>query len=280
MERGRSTSRSCAGDLRVRAAGLLGHTPALLEPVPCVAPAVAALQIPDQSVWLAAPALAELYWSAGLAAMAVILTLALMFLWLAAVWLQKSLAFRRVNEQADRFLAAFRSARSLDDLAREDNASAVGPMARMFAAGMEEFHATSDRGLPIRGELRDRIRERIGPAVRLVQARETRELGRSMSALAGLGVAAPLFGLLGTVCAVMTSFLGLAQGPRPDLAVVAPRFAAALLATATGIATAIPAILLYARLARLIGRFDGRLDDFAREFAVTLARELDDRWPV
>ena len=261
--------------------------PVCAEPAVATAPeppaAVSArpvVQGPDQVVWRPDPTLTDMFWNAGMAAAAVILVLGLTLLWLSAVSLQKALVLRRVNRQADRFLAAFRGARSLDDLSREDNANAVGPMARMFAAGMDEYHATSDRGLAIRGELRDRIHERIGPAVRLVQARETRELGSSMALLAGLGVAAPLLGLFGTVCAIMSSFLGIAQEPRPDLVVVAPRFASALLATATGLATAIPAVLLYARFARLIGRFDGRLEDFAREFAVALAREIDDRWPV
>src|SRR5262249_8863180 len=162
----------------------------------------------------------------------VILVLAVTSLWLAAVSFQKSLELRRVNRQADRFLAAFRGARSLDDQSREDNASAVGPMARMFAAGMDEYHATSDRGLAIRGGLGERIREGFGRAVRLVQARETRELGNSMTQLAGLGAAAPLLGLLGTVCAIITSFLGLTQGPPPEFVSVAPRVASAMLATA------------------------------------------------
>jgi biopolymer transport protein ExbB/TolQ len=250
------------------------------QTTPVADPGPGLLQAPDQLVWSPESTLPAMFWNAGMAASAVILVLGLTLLWLSVLSLQKSLALRRVNRQADRFLKAFRGARSLDDLSREDNASAVGPMARMFAAGMDEYHATSDRGLAIRGELRQRIHQRIGPAVRLVQARETRELGSWLGLLAALGFAAPLLGLFGTVCAIITSFVGLAQEPRPELAFVAPRFAAALLATATGLATAIPAVLLYVRFARQIGRFDGRLDDFAREFAVALAREIDDRWPV
>jgi biopolymer transport protein ExbB/TolQ len=249
-------------------------------PAPDPLPSVAASAAPDRLVWSSSPDMVEMLLNAGMAATSVMLVLALTSIWLAAVSLQKSLVLRRVNHQADRFLAAFRAARSLDDLSREDNANAVGPMARMFAAGMDEYHATSDRGVAIRGELRDRIRERIGPAVRLVQAREARELGNSMTLLAGMGAAAPLLGLLGTVCAIISGVLGLAAEPGAELASLAPRLASALLATAIGLATAIPAVLLYARFVRLIGRFEGRLEDFAREFAVALAREIDDRWPV
>jgi len=56
---------------------------------------------------------------------------------------------------------------------------------------------------------------------------------------------APFVGLFGTVWGIMNSFAGIAQAKDTSLAVVAPGIAEALLATAIGLAAAIPAVVFY-----------------------------------
>jgi biopolymer transport protein ExbB/TolQ len=73
----------------------------------------------------------------------------------------------------------------------------------------------------------------------------------------------------------MTSFIGIAQTQTTSLAVVAPGIAEALLATAIGLAAAIPAVVLYNRFSRAIGRFADRLRSFESEFSIALSRQLD-----
>jgi biopolymer transport protein TolQ len=219
----------------------------------------------------------SMFLDAGWVAKIVMIMLILASIWNITIYFDKSMLLRKVNRQADRFLKSFRSARSLEDLSREENAAAVGPMARMFLAGMEEFHTTADHGMAIRGELRDRIRERIHQAMGIVQSHETRDLGGSMSTLATIGSTAPFIGLFGTVVGIMNSFIGIAQTQQTNLATVAPGIAEALLATAVGLAAAIPAVMLYNKFSRDIGQFAGRLEDFASEFSVVLSRELDQK---
>jgi biopolymer transport protein TolQ len=231
----------------------------------------AAAELPEQmTAW-------TMFLDAGWVAKLVMIMLVLASVWNITIYFDKSMLMRKVNRQADRFLKSFRSARSLEDLSREENAAAVGPMARMFLAGMEEFHTTADHGLAIRGELRDRIRERIHQAMGIVQSHETRDLGGSMSTLATIGSTAPFIGLFGTVVGIMNSFIGIAQTQQTNLATVAPGIAEALLATAVGLAAAIPAVMLYNKFSRDIGQFAGRLEDFASEFSVVLSRELDQK---
>jgi TolQ protein len=227
----------------------------------------------DLSVW-------GMFMAAGLVAKAVMLLLVVASAWNFMVMFEKSVVLRRVNRQADRFLEIFRGAKSLSDLSREALAGAKGPMARMFVAGMQEFRATADWGIAIDGELRDRVSERVARAMAIAQSHETRELGGSMSLLATIGATAPFIGLFGTVWGIMTSFIGIAQSGTTNLAVVAPGIAEALLATAIGLAAAIPAVMLYNKFARQISRFSGRLEDFSGEFAVVLSRELDQRGTV
>ena len=59
--------------------------------------------------------------------------------------------------------------------------------------------------------------------------------------LASTGSTSPFVGLFGTVYGIMNSFIGISRSQTTNLAVVAPGIAEALLATALGLAAAIPA---------------------------------------
>jgi TolQ protein len=227
----------------------------------------------NMSVW-------GMFMDAGSVAKSVMILLLCASIWNLTIFFEKSYVLRRVNRQADRFLQAFRNAKTLEDLSRGSvllPGNAPGPMARMFQAGMQEYHMTADHGPSLVGDMRERIRERIGGTMGIVQSHETRTLGNQMSVLATIGSTAPFIGLFGTVWGIMTSFIGIAQTQTTNLAVVAPGIAEALLATAIGLAAAIPAVMLYNKFSRDIGTFAGRLDDFASEFSVVLSRELDRR---
>jgi TolQ protein len=219
----------------------------------------------------------SMFMDAGTVAKSVMILLMLASVWNIAILVEKWFLLKRVNRQADRFLTQFRAAKTLEDLSRGSQARPDGPMARMFAAGMQEYHLTADHGVGVVSQLRERIRERIAYAMNIVQSHETRSLGNSMSVLATIGSTAPFIGLFGTVWGIMTSFIGIAQTQTTNLAVVAPGIAEALLATAIGLAAAIPAVMIYNKFSRDIGTFSGRLEDFSSEFAVVLSRELDHR---
>ena len=59
--------------------------------------------------------------------------------------------------------------------------------------------------------------------------------------------------------------------------VVAPAISEALLATAMGLAAAIPAVLAYNKLSADAAKLGSRMDGFADEFAAILSRQIDDR---
>jgi biopolymer transport protein ExbB/TolQ len=69
-----------------------------------------------------------------------------------------------------------------------------------------------------------------------------------LSSLAIIASVSPFVGLFGTVWGIMTSFQGIAASKDTSLAVVAPGIAEALLATAIGLAAAIPASIAYNKL--------------------------------
>jgi biopolymer transport protein ExbB len=79
---------------------------------------------------------------------------------------------------------------------------------------------------------------------------EGRRTRNGMGLLATIGSTAPFVGLFGTVWGIMNSFIGISKAQTTNLAVVAPGIAEALLATAVGLAAAIPAVMIYNHFAR------------------------------
>jgi biopolymer transport protein ExbB len=77
------------------------------------------------------------------------------------------------------------------------------------------------------------------------------------------------------VWGIMNSFIGISKSHTTNLAVVAPGIAEALLATAFGLAAAIPAVVIYNVFARSIAGYRALLGDAAAEVLRLVGRELD-----
>ena len=104
---------------------------------------------------------------------------------------------------------------------------------------------------------------------------EARAARQGMGLLATIGATSPFVGLFGTVWGIMNSFIGISKSQTTNLAVVAPGIAEALLATACGLAAAIPAVIIYNHFARATrGYLDlvGRASGIVRRL---LSRDLD-----
>ena len=98
---------------------------------------------------------------------------------------------------------------------------------------------------------------------------------RGTSVLATIGATAPFVGLFGTVWGIMNSFIGISKEHTTNLAVVAPGIAEALLATAFGLAAAIPAVVIYNTFARSIAGYRALLGDASAEVLRLVSRDLD-----
>src|SRR6516164_8681883 len=102
-----------------------------------------------------------------------------------------------------------------------------------------------------------------------------RRISRGTSVLATIGATAPFIGLFGTVWGIMNSFVGISKAHATNLAIVAPGIAEALLATAFGLAAAIPAVVIYNAFARTIAGYRAQLGDAAAEVLRLVGRDLD-----
>jgi biopolymer transport protein ExbB len=122
---------------------------------------------------------------------------------------------------------------------------------------------------------REGIKERLASRLERLEAAFGRRILRGTSVLATIGATAPFVGLFGTVWGIMNSFIGISKSHTTNLAVVAPGIAEALLATAFGLAAAIPAVVIYNVFARSIAGYRAELADAAAAVLRLVSLDLD-----
>ena len=183
------------------------------------------------------------------------------------IWLAKTLELfgvRRSLARAQRSLAA---AHSLAEAAPAAT-TASRHVALLIRAVEAELGRSSDRR-DIEG-----IKERIAARFERIEARVGRKMMRATGILATIGATAPFVGLFGTVWGIMNSFIGISKLHTTNLAVVAPGIAEALLATAFGLAAAIPAVVIYNMFARSIANYRALYADASVEILTLVSRDL------
>ena len=201
------------------------------------------------------------------------LILASIFSW--TLLLIKLFEFGSLNRNSDRFLEAFRGARTIADMRRIATSDEFegNPMADMAAAATEEVELSRQAGLT--ASHNDSTIMRAQAAVAAVQAGLAKRLSGGQQFLASVGSSGPFIGLFGTVYGIMRSFIGIANTNTTNLAVVAPGIAEALLATGIGLFAAIPAVIFYNYFQTRISAFGTRADQFGTEVLNAISRQLD-----
>jgi biopolymer transport protein TolQ len=108
--------------------------------------------------------------------------------------------------------------------------------------------------------------DNIARSLRRAQQSEVTNLEAMVPFLATTGSTAPFVGLFGTVWGIMNSFISIGAQKNASLDVVAPGIAEALIATAAGLAAAIPALMAYNHFAQRIRVLAIEMDNFSHEF--------------
>jgi len=117
------------------------------------------------------------------------------------------------------------------------------------------------------------FKERVELRLSRVEAAMSRRISRGTGMLATIGATAPFVGLFGTVWGIMNSFIGISEAHTTNLAVVAPGIAEALLATAMGLIAAIPAVVIYNHLVRMITAYRALLGDATAQVMLLISRD-------
>ncbi|MEM6669792.1 MAG: protein TolQ [Pseudomonadota bacterium] len=203
----------------------------------------------------------------------VLISLVVASIWSWGVIFEKWMTFGRLRRGMRRFEDTFWSGVALDQLYEEVDASPRSPMERVFVAGMREWRRSFDAGVGMVAG----AQERIDRAMNVALSRETETVESRLSHLATIGATTPFIGLFGTVWGIKNSFEAIALSQNTNIAVVAPGIAEALVATAMGLFAAIPATIAYNQFTGGANRLNGRLENFADEFATILSRQLEKR---
>ena len=111
-------------------------------------------------------------------------------------------------------------------------------------------------------------------ALRKAENTQLARLGRYLSFLATTGSATPFIGLFGTVWGIMTSFQDIGMRGSASLAVVAPGISEALVATAAGLAVAIPSVIFYNYYSNKLAELENDMQSFSADFLNLVERDL------
>ena len=184
-----------------------------------------------------------------------------------AVWAGKML---QVNVANSRLRRSYRQLARAGTLTGASQKAYSGPVRVMVSAAQAEIGISSGLG-------KDGVKERVTSELSRVEAGAARSMQSGAMVLGSIGSTAPFIGLFGTVWGIMNSFIGIAESGTTSLSVVAPGIAEALLATAIGLVAAIPAVLLYNHITRVVSGYRARIGDAAALVERCLSRDLDRR---
>lgn len=262
---GAETSTNPAADPAISAATGEAAQPAAgpAEAAPAPAPALAAA-LPVHSVELE-----SLFWDAHVIVQAVMIGLAIAAFVALVILIHKLFEFGFAFASMRKTARLLASASSLHAVA-EAVAGRKGPSVDMIRAADEELRLAEAEPALIPG-----TRDRTDTAMSRIEAGAAARLRSGTGILASIGSLSPFVGLFGTVFGIMNSFLAIAQSNTTNLAVVAPGIAEALLATAIGLAAAIPAVLIYNVLSRKLAKYRLQLNDVAAAAARLQSRSID-----
>ncbi|AOI64703.1 flagellar motor protein MotA [Burkholderia territorii] len=179
--------------------------------------------------------------------------------------LMKAWLLVRAKRQGPRALAAFWRAASLD---AGIAALAGADRERVFVPLAEAARDAADEHDPAALAARVERSERVLRALRHAMLRSQRRLEFGQVLLASIGSTAPFVGLLGTVWGIYHALGSIAASGQAQIENVAGPVGEALIMTAFGLVVAIPAVLAYNILGRLVRQLAEELDGFARDLHV------------
>jgi biopolymer transport protein ExbB len=244
-----------------QSAGAEVPAPAAAPAVPSSAPVVGTGVLPqDLSPW-------GMFLNADVLVRAVMIGLAFASLVTWTVWLAKTFELWRAKRRARAALGTLAKARTLSEATQllGDRRGAVGSLVRAAALEVRLSEDLRTEGL----------KDRVSWELERLELTASRHIGRGIGILATIGATAPFVGLFGTVWGIMNSFIGISQAHTTNLAVVAPGIAEALLATALGLAAAIPAVVIYNLFTRSIAGYRALLAHASTAVLRLVSRDID-----
>lgn len=202
---------------------------------------------------------------------------------------------RRAASQTEDFLELFWENRDMKRIFKESERMKSSPVASLFRAGYAELsrirkaqagpgvaqgRAGAEGGMGATGKgsgketmaVQRALMENLERSLRKATIDQQNKLERALSFLATTGNTTPFIGLFGTVWGIMESFRNIGLKGSANLAVVAPGISEALIATAAGLAAAIPAVVAYNYFSQRTASLNSEMDIFTTDFLTMVGR--------
>jgi len=179
-----------------------------------------------------------------------------------AIIIAKFQQLRRAQNQTREFLRQFWAAGDLAAMLEEAGTEAAAPAAVIFREGYRAAQGENPKDPQGPSISREAAARR---ALSRALKEQSQRLYRSLTFLATCGNTAPFIGLFGTVWGIMSAFHSIGQKGAASIATVAPGIAEALIATAAGLAAAIPAVVAYNYFLSRSRRLEAELAAFTQE---------------
>lgn len=201
-----------------------------------------------------------------------------------AIILIKLRYFGKAFKESTYFTEFFWKSRDLSNAFVKAKQLSSSPIARIFQVGYLELKKLSQSGVPISSPASktedmslssmftstDNLKRALRRAINTEMTRVT----QMVPFLATTGNTTPFIGLFGTVWGIMGSFHGIGVRGSASLAVVAPGISEALVATAAGLAVAIPAVIAFNYFTQKIRMIESELQSFSADFLNIIERDI------
>ena len=194
-----------------------------------------------------------------------------------AIIFMKLRLYRRAREENGYFLEMFWDNPAFHRLYNDSNDLSASPVAQLFRAGYAEMQrlgkiqnpSANKNGGPMLSMV-----DVVERALKKTMIDQGNRLEKAISFLATTGNTTPFIGLFGTVWGIMEAFRGIGLKGAANLAVVAPGISEALIATAAGLAAAIPAVVAFNYFSSKLMNLRSEMDLFAADFLSLVERQI------
>jgi biopolymer transport protein TolQ len=194
---------------------------------------------------------------------------------------------KKAVKESEVFTEFFWKSRDLSEAFSKSKQLQGSPIARIFRIGYLELKKVSQSSVPMpshspqsAGSATKTMNlefvgiDNIKRALRRAINTEITQMTQLVPFLATTGNTTPFIGLFGTVWGIMNSFHGIGQKGSASLAVVAPGISEALVATAAGLAAAIPAVIAFNFFMSKIRIIETELHSFSADLLNIVERDI------
>jgi biopolymer transport protein ExbB/TolQ len=193
----------------------------------------------------------------------VIITLLIEAVYMIAVGIERWLTYNKAKQQSRQYAPKVAQAlknSNIDEAINISDKHKDSHLAMVVSSGLKEFQAHQGNTNISADEM-----EASKRALERAIAVKTAELKRGLSGLATVGSTAPFVGLFGTVVGIIGAFQALRTNQTAGIGAVGGAIAEALVATAMGIAVAVPAVWLFNYFTNKVTSFSVEMENSASE---------------